>query len=105
MSDRQRFYSRLSTVPGVRPMPSVGDWILLQVEEPGDLARKLNRRLEPGVVSVPRLVDGAIRVPVRDPKLNEELLAVLRDLCLARSARRPYLDDEDDDDAQALDAS
>ena len=103
MSDRQRFYSRLATVPGVRPMPSVGDWILLQVDDPSELARKVNRRLQPGMVSVPRLVDGAIRVPVRDPKSNEALFEVLREICIAK-ARRSFVDDEDEDDAPALDA-
>ena len=60
--ERERFFSRLATVPGVRTMPSVGSWILVAVDDPADLARKVNRRLEPGTVSVPRHIPGAVRV-------------------------------------------
>ena len=31
--EKDRFSSRLATIPGIRPMPSVGDWILLEVAE------------------------------------------------------------------------
>jgi histidinol-phosphate/aromatic aminotransferase/cobyric acid decarboxylase-like protein len=78
--EKDRFYSRLATIPGIRPMPSVGDWILLQVAHPTELARRVNRRLAPGVMSVPRHVDGAVRIQVADPKTNEQLLHALRDL-------------------------
>jgi histidinol-phosphate/aromatic aminotransferase/cobyric acid decarboxylase-like protein len=78
--EKERFYSRLSRIPGIRPMPSIGDWILLQVSRPSDLARKVNRRMEPGVMSVPRHVPGAVRIHVADPKRNEELLQTIRDL-------------------------
>ena len=78
--EKERFYSRLATIPGIRPMPSIGDWILLQVSKPSDLARKVNRRLEPGVMSVPRHVPGAVRIHVADPKRNERLLKTIREL-------------------------
>jgi len=78
--EKERFYSRLATIPGIRPMPSIGDWILLQVQKPSDLARKVNRRLEPGVMSVPRHVPGAVRIHVADPKRNETVLKTIRDL-------------------------
>jgi histidinol-phosphate/aromatic aminotransferase/cobyric acid decarboxylase-like protein len=81
--DKDRFYSRLSTIPGVQLMPSIGDWILMKVEHPSDVARKVNRRLAPGVMSVPRHVPGAVRVQVADPKRNEELLQTLRDVMVA----------------------
>ncbi len=78
--EKERFYSRLASIPGIQPMPSIGDWILLEVSQPSDLARKVNRRLAPGVMSVPRHVDNAVRVHVSDPKTNEQLLRTLRDL-------------------------
>lgn len=78
--EKERFYSRLASIPGIQPMPSIGDWILLEVEQPSDLARKVNRRLAPGVMSVPRQVSNAVRVHVGDPKTNEALLKTLRDL-------------------------
>ena len=78
--EKERFYSRLATIPNVRTMPSIGDWILLQVERPSDLARKVNRRLAPGMMTVPRGIRGAVRIHVGDPKENEELLKTLRDL-------------------------
>ena len=80
IEEKDRFYSRLASIPGIRPMPSVGDWILLQVEHPTELARRVNRRLAPGVVSVPRHVAGAVRIQVADPKTNEQLLGALREL-------------------------
>jgi histidinol-phosphate/aromatic aminotransferase/cobyric acid decarboxylase-like protein len=80
IEEKDRFYSRLASIPGIRPMPSVGDWILLQVDHPTELARRVNRRLAPGVVSVPRHVDGAVRIQVADPKTNEQLLGALREL-------------------------
>ncbi|MFN0244199.1 MAG: hypothetical protein ACKVWV_15020 [Planctomycetota bacterium] len=80
VEEKERFTSRLASIPGVRPMPSVGDWILLQVRHPNELARRVNRRLSPGVVSVPRHVHGAVRIQVADPKTNELLLGALREL-------------------------
>ena len=98
--ERERFYSRLATIPELRPMPSIGNWILVEVERPGDLARKLNRRMAPGLVSVPRHVPGAVRIPVRHPKDNETLIQVLRDVC---SVKRTETDALLEDDAK-LDA-
>jgi histidinol-phosphate/aromatic aminotransferase/cobyric acid decarboxylase-like protein len=92
--ERERFYSRLATLPGVRPMPSIGSWILVHVDDPADLARRINRRLAPGVVSVPRNVGGALRLPVRDPKDNEELFKVVRDLTRVKSSHLDLFDDE-----------
>ena len=86
--ERERFYSRLATIKGIRPMPSIGAWILLKVDNPAELARRINRRLEPGVVTVPRNVTNAVRVPVRDPKFNEELFFALRDLAQKKAKQR-----------------
>ena len=88
--ERERFFSRLATIPGLRTMPSIGAWILVEVDDPAELARKVNRRLEPGTVSVPRHVNGCMRVPVRDPKHNEELFQTIRDLQRKRARRRYY---------------
>lgn len=80
--EKERFCSRLASIPGIQPLPSpqTGDWILLQVPQPADLARKVNRRLEPGTMSVPRTISGTVRVHVADPKKNEALLKTLRDV-------------------------
>lgn len=78
--EKERFYSRLATIPGVRTLPSIGDWILIQVPKPADLARKVNRRLAPGIVSVPRNVPGTVRIHVSDPKSNELLYRTIRDV-------------------------
>jgi len=77
--DKDRFYSRLAAIPGIQTMPSIGDWILLRVEKPSDVARRVSRRMSPGLVSVPRHVKGAVRVQVSDAKTNEELLIILRE--------------------------
>ncbi len=81
--ERERFFSRLATIPGVRTMPSIGSWILVKVDNPADVARKVNRRFAAGTASVPRHVAGAVRLPVRDPKRNEELFQTIRDLFAA----------------------
>jgi len=85
--ERERFFSRLATIAGIQPMPSISNWILLQVDRPSDVARKVNRRLSPGTVSVPRNVAGAVRVSVKDPKTNEVLFHCLRDLFRAQKLR------------------
>jgi histidinol-phosphate/aromatic aminotransferase/cobyric acid decarboxylase-like protein len=90
--ERERLFSRLSTLPGVRTLPSIGGWILIQVENPAELSRKVNRRLEPGTVNVPRHVPGTVRIPVRDPKSNEQLFQVLRELMVKKARVRFYQD-------------
>jgi histidinol-phosphate/aromatic aminotransferase/cobyric acid decarboxylase-like protein len=85
--ERERFFSRLATIPGLRPMPSIGSWILLRVDKPGDLARKVNRRIAPGTMSVPRHVPDAVRISVADPKANDTLFRTLRDIQAAGVAR------------------
>lgn len=88
--ERERFFSRLATIPGLNTMPSIGSWILAEVDNPAELARKVNRRLSPGTVSVPRHVPGAIRIPVRDPKANEVLFQAIRDLMDKKARTRFY---------------
>ena len=61
--------------------------ILLEVDDPPSVARKVNRRLEPGTVSVPRGVDGSVRVHVGDPRDNERLFQTLREVLTARRKR------------------
>ena len=90
LAERERFFSRLATIPGIQTMPSIGSWILVKVDNPGDLARKVNRRLDPGTVSVPRQVHGAVRIPVRDPIANEELYQTIRDLQLKKARSRYF---------------
>ena len=82
--ERTRFYCRIATVPGLDPMPSVGSWILVNVDDPADLARKINRRTAPGTVSVPRQVKSAVRIPVRTPRENEMIFGILRELMAMR---------------------
>ena len=82
VEEKDRFYSRLASIPGIHPLPSIGDWILLQVRNPAELARRVNRRLNPGAMSVPRQVSGAVRIQVADPRSNEELLNTIRE-CVA----------------------
>ena len=84
IDEKDRFYSRLATIPGIRPMPSVGDWILLHVAPPQELARRVNRKLAPGVVSIPHQVDGAVRIQVADPRTNEQLLRTLKEAVVHR---------------------
>ena len=79
-TEKDRFSSRLASIPGVHPLPSIGDWILLRVERPSDLARKVNRRLEPGVMSVPRNIGDAVRIHVGSPKQNESLFQTIREI-------------------------
>jgi histidinol-phosphate/aromatic aminotransferase/cobyric acid decarboxylase-like protein len=89
--EHERFYSRLSTLPEVELMPSVGTWILMRVEEPEQLAERLNKRLYDGAVSVPHGIPGALRIPVREAKENERVLAAMIETF-------KVADDEDDDE-------
>ena len=90
--ERERFYSRLSTIEGLEPMPSMDRWVLVQVDDPADLARKVNRRTEPGTVSVPRHVKSAVRIPVRSPRENEAVFAVVREvMALRRPTRQRFV--------------
>lgn len=75
--EHERFYSRLSTLPQVELMPSVGSWILMRVDDPEGMVERLNRRLYDGAVSLPHGIPGALRIPVRDAKENERVLAAL----------------------------
>jgi|GEM_PF-578254 histidinol-phosphate/aromatic aminotransferase/cobyric acid decarboxylase-like protein len=92
IDEKDRFYSRLASIPGIRPMPSppVSDWILLQVDHPQELARRVNRKLNqgapgaPGVVTIPRQHPGAVRIPVCEPRKNEQLLRTLKEAISAR---------------------
>ena len=77
--EKDRFYMRLATIPGIATMPSVGDWILIRVDQPSEVARRVTRRLLPGLISVPRHISGAVRLTVSDPKTNEQLLDALRE--------------------------
>ena len=80
IDEKDRFYSRLATIPGIQPMPSPAlGWILLRVERPNEVARRVTRRLDPGIVSVPRHVDGTVRVVISDPKTNERVLRALKE--------------------------
>ena len=79
--EKSRFVSRLATLPKLKPIPAIGDWILVETDDPSELARKVNRRLAPGILSVPRGISGAVRVHVGEPKENEALLRTLREVC------------------------
>ena len=76
--EKDRFFSRLASIPGIRPMPSVGEWILIEVEEPSEFAARMDDALAPGLVSIPQGMDGAVRVPVGDPKDNELIFRTIR---------------------------
>ncbi len=76
--EKDRFFSRLASIPGIRPMPSVGEWILIEVEEPSEFAARMDDALAPGLVSIPQGMEGAVRVPVGDPKDNELIFRTIR---------------------------
>ncbi|MDP6408536.1 MAG: hypothetical protein QF410_14400 [Planctomycetota bacterium] len=77
--EKDRLTSRLAGIQGVRTLPSVGTWIMLEVTEPTTLARKVNRRLGPGSMKVNRDVAGMVRIFVSDPRHNEELFRAIRE--------------------------
>lgn len=72
--EHERLCSRLSTIPGVDLLPSHGAWVLMRVSSPDSVATRLNRELFDGAVSVPRHLEGSIRIPVRSARENEQLL-------------------------------
>ena len=75
--DKRSFSWRLSRIPGVETLPAIGDWILLRVPRPDELARRVSRQVGPGLVTVPRLVQGVVKVEIRDAWTNERLLGAI----------------------------
>ena len=61
--EKDRFSSRLATIPGLRPLPSVGDWLLLEVQKPQELARKVNPPPHPATPTPPRGLGRALPAP------------------------------------------
>lgn len=93
--EHERFYSRLSTLPDVELMPSVGTWILMKIDAAPEFAERLNKRLYDGAVSVPHGIPGALRIPVRDAKENERVLASIA--ALLRGNEDEESEDEEPD--------
>jgi len=89
--EKDRFFSRLATIPGIQPMPSVGDWILLHVEDPADLAKRVNRRMTPSPLSLPKGIDGVVRVHIGEPKHNEVVLQAIREV--VKASRMPRFEE------------
>lgn len=87
--EKSRFVSRLATLPKLKPIPAIGDWILVETDDPSELARKVNRRLAPGTISVPRQMKGLVRIPVREPIDNEKVFEVLKEV--TKPPRKRYV--------------
>lgn len=71
----ERFCSRLSRVAGLELQPSHGAWVLIKHQDPQGFARRLEALTYPGAVSVPQHLANTVRIPVREPKQNEAVLA------------------------------
>ncbi|QDU68359.1 hypothetical protein [Engelhardtia mirabilis] len=93
--EHERFYSRLSTLPDVELMPSVGSWILMKLDDAPGFAERLNQRLYAGAVSVPHGIPGALRIPVRDAKENERVLASIAELLKGNTGEDEESEDDD----------
>ena len=80
VDEKTRVYGQLASLRGAQPMPSIGDWILVRVARPREVARAVNHRVAPGIASVPPHIDGCIRLTVSDPMTNERVIRVLREV-------------------------
>ncbi len=89
--EHERLSSRLATIPGVELLPSHGRWVLMKVKNPNIVSQRLNRELFEGAVTVPQHLDGALRIPVRSARENEQLLKAV-----ARVMKSPRVDADDD---------
>ena len=87
--EKFRFTSQITRLPNLKPLPSVGDWIMVEAKDPSTLARKVCRRLWPGAVKVPRETDGLVRIPIGEPKDNDKVIEVLRDV--TKPPRKRYV--------------
>ena len=77
--EKDRFSSRLATIPGIRPLRRSATGSSWRSSSPRrSLAR--STAVSPGIMSVPRGMEGAVRVHVGDPKVNEQVIQTLRDL-------------------------
>lgn len=95
--EHERLSSRLATIAGVELLPSHGRWVLMKVKNPQLVAQRLNRELFDGAVTVPQHLEGALRIPVRSARENEQLLKAV-----ARVMKSPRVDPDDDDDSEEL---
>jgi histidinol-phosphate/aromatic aminotransferase/cobyric acid decarboxylase-like protein len=90
--EHERFSSRLASIPGVELIPSFGAWILLRSEDPPEMARTINRRLPGTVLTIPKHMPGAVRIPVRDAKLNEEVYQAVAEVYAEQAAANSHLE-------------
>lgn len=94
-NEKARFSQHLGRLPGLRPRPSTGDWILIETENPGDLAKKVNRRVKndsPGLqespLTVPRGIERMLRIRVGKETDNQRVFEVLQEV--TRPPRKRY---------------
>lgn len=72
-----RFCWLLSRIPGIEAMPAIGDWVLLRVARPNEVARRVTLQVGPGLITVPRFVKGVVKVQLCDPRTNDKLLGAI----------------------------
>ena len=91
--EHERVTSRLAAISGIELMQTIGTWVLMKVEDADQFADRLNRRLGEEAASVPQHLTGAMRIPVRDAKSNDRVIAAVEALVAG-------LDEEEDEDEE-----
>ncbi len=91
--EHERITSRLAAIRGIELMQTIGTWVLMKVEDAEAFAARLNRRLGEQAASVPQHLTGAVRIPVRDAKSNDLVIAAVEAL-IAGLDQEEDLDEE-----------
>jgi len=90
-AERRRFSAALERLPGVRPLPSAANYLLVELSPPAPAAGGVYRALADQGILVRHcgsfgLGDRFVRVAVRRPEENDRLVAALGTLLPARMA-------------------
>jgi histidinol-phosphate aminotransferase len=80
LQERERLYQAISRLPGFRPFPSQGNFLLIQVEKPLEVRQAIETLARAGILvrtfSSGRLRD-SFRLTIGTPEQNERVLAAL----------------------------
>ena len=86
MKERRRIHQELEKIEGVRPFPSVANFLLCQWKKTGDMDDLMGYLLSNGIYvrdcrNFPGLEKGFFRVGIRRTEENGQLLSLLSRFC------------------------
>lgn len=86
ISERERVFQVLRTIPTVRPVPSQSNWVLFGVENASDAWQYLyDNKILVRDFSNAHYIENSLRVTIGTPEQNDAFLRCLRDFVMSRS--------------------